>query len=204
MKYLLIIFIIFYTFSCSDDTEKNYPDPTGYYYVDIKTDWFEKSELQGMKAGILNYVEQVSWMEETEIGEDFEIWLDNVENTQISDKRTKIRVDLIIKKSTTFGANEIYKERIEFVYDMPNNIDEIMSSSDKAKEFIDKSIKISAGLNMLGIGIEVTTGLVLIKKLIEIFNSSTNSNKYKAEALLTGNIIGEKIKRFYLSYEKEL
>lgn len=204
MKYLLIIFIVFYTFSCTDDTEKTYPDPNGFYYVDIKTDWFEKTELQGMKAGILNYVEQVAWMDETEVGEDFEIWLDNVKSSKISEIRTKINVDLIIKKSTTFGADEVYNERIEFYYDMPENIDEIMLSGDKAKDFIEKSLKLSATLNAVGLGIEVTTGLLILNKLLDIFNSTTNSNKYKAEALLTGNIIGEKIKRFYLSYEKEL
>jgi hypothetical protein len=202
-KYLLLALLIF-LFSCSKEDEgvKTYPDPEGYYLVDIKTDWFDKSELQGMKAGILSYVDQVEWMDEQEFGEDFEIWLDNVQRTQISEIRTKIRVDLIIKKSTTFGADEVYNERIEFYYDMPENLDEIMLSGDKAKEFIEKSIKLSGTLNTFGLGLEVTTGLVLLNKLLDIFNSSENSNKYKAEALLTGNIIGEKIKMFFLEYEK--
>ena len=202
MKYLSIFLILL--LSCSDNSEKTYPDPEGFYLVDIKTDWFEKSELQGMKAGILSYVDQVEWMEETETGEDFEIWLDNVESINISDVRTKIKVDLIIKKSTTFGADELHKERIEFYYDMPENIDEIMLSGEKAKQFIEKSIKLSASLNIIGLGVEVTAGLTLINKLLGIFNNSLNTKKYKAEALLTGNIIGEKIKKFYLEYEKEL
>ena len=206
MKKYLLLAVVLFLISCSKEDEevKTYPDPEGYYLVDIKTPLFEKSDLQGMKAGILSYVDQVEWMEEQEIGEDFEIWLENATRTPISDIRTKISVDLIIKKSTTFGADEIYNERIEFVYDMPENLDEIMLNGDKAKEYINATLKLSATLTMVGIDFGIsTTSLAILSKLLDVFNSSESSQNYKAEALLTGNIIGEKIKRFYLDYEKE-
>ena len=205
-KYLLLVVVLF-LISCSKEDEgvKTYPDPEGYYLVDIKTDLFEKNDLQGMKAGILSYVDQVNWLDETEFGEDFEIWLDNVQRTQLSEIRTKIRVDLIIKKSTTFGADEIYNERIEFVYDMPENLEDIMLNGDKAKEYIQATLKLSTALSMAGIDFGVsTTSLAILSKLLDAFNSQSNSNNFKAEALLTGNIIGEKIKRFYLDYEAGL
>ena len=205
-KYLLLLIAIF-IMACSKDESEEVPEvfPTGYYILDIKTDWMEKQELQGIKAGINNYVDQAHWCEGTNLGEDFEIWLDNLERTKISEKRVKIAVDLVIKKSTTFGATEVSNERVEFAYDMPNNIDDVMLSSEKTKDFINKSIKLSSALSLVGLDFGVSTiSLVTIQKLLNFLISSENSDYYKAEALLTGGILGEKIKLFFINYEKEL
>jgi len=65
---------------------------------DVKTPIAQKNKLQNVKAGVLTTIEESSWAKATEVGEDFSLWLMDLERRVRGDSMSiSLRVELRTK-----------------------------------------------------------------------------------------------------------
>ena len=107
---LCLVFILF-SFSCSDDSSSpsedsgewqptyvNDPDPAGYYKFDVKTEYSDKVESMGAKNGLIAYLNYaLNWCEVCEYGEDYSIWIKNLQRTY-NDNNTEVKFTLELRE----------------------------------------------------------------------------------------------------------
>lgn len=84
--FLLLILIGTYTDNC-----------LAQYAFDVKTTMEEKEDLQNFKQGLLNAISNSSWASLKERGEDYSVWLTDLQRVHISDS---VLVSLVVEIRT--------------------------------------------------------------------------------------------------------
>jgi hypothetical protein len=67
------------------------------YSIDVKTKMEEKRELTVVKQGLISVLEKEPWVSETEVGEDYSLWLSGLDRTHEGDS---LRVSVVASLRT--------------------------------------------------------------------------------------------------------
>ena len=96
---LLLVFFSYYGFSLS---------------IDLKTKFAEKSEITAIKVGATYFLEQKG-IEVVNIGEDFAVWLKNLERSFISENRYVYKITVKLSYPTSLVEKRtIMEETLKF------------------------------------------------------------------------------------------
>lgn len=213
IKSYLFILLIFFVLSCKNDNDEKIeiiPDPINSYKIDVKTSFSNKQNYSGIKESVINYFSQgVEWAQVVEFGEDYELWIEDVEREKINDVRWKINFKLIFKENPLFQKETIHiSENMTCVFDMPKDFEDVISDGQKLKQFINNSIQLSKKVGMINPKIMATA--LAAEKLMKMFNFITSlifdndeelRKVRRLESVFFGQVIGERIKLGLVNYE---
>lgn len=209
LKFLKLMIILIIIVSCKEDNNSSeeiqeIPDPSGFYSLDIKTSFLDKSDYEGIKKGIIDFVDFGSiCCEKVEFGEDFEVWIEDVRREKLSEIQWKVRFRLVIKKTYLLDPDEIFlNEFVTCIFEEPENYEEVMLSSEKARLFVHNSIQLSKTIGKYDPSIySISVTAEKLNELLSSFRNSQLDKVKKLEALFCGTFAGERMKLAFVNYE---
>lgn len=191
---------------------KPLPMPSKRYKFDIKTKFAQKLDVSGIKEGTINFMKKTGWAEITEIGEEYSVWIKDVDRT-VNNNIVSISYTLELRTAAMFKEGQLIKSfKVNKNYSSLvaknktfNNSAELINILG-ASEYLTKIATIIPGIVMPGIGGIVTTGLV--NKMINPIMNNTINNMisgetidHKAEALMFGVECTAQIQKWILELE---
>jgi hypothetical protein len=162
MKRFLLIFIVLMCFVSSAIFAQ--------ITLDVKTKFKEKYQLKGVKYGVIYFLKQKGY-KVVEVGEDYALWLTDIQEKRIEPDRYSIRLYIKISRPSLFRQKKaIASELIEMDYSyMPKmlNIDDT-GFLRFIKEKV-QSIKVKEMLRAFQVGIKVANR---VKYMLKGINGS--------------------------------
>lgn len=214
---LILIFVLTLQFALSQN-------PIGHYKIDLKTKFNDKPGLKPAKHGLKKILQQQTWCDIREVGEDFAVWIKspsrNAEILANGNKKVSFFCKLEIRKKSMFREGDLMNIRgIDFNYtidkmeldklgdinyiDVSQFIESILETSKSLDDASTRMALASLGGDIMSGGVSKVSRLA-INNLLPLFQpyfSNGEPLEYKAEYYLVGGELLRNLKEMIVELE---